>query len=64
MYISVAGGSQDATYSSIELENFGKKGEYSKYRKYIEISLVLFLSVFSINSATISFRNVNFLLIE
>uniref|UniRef100_A0A671UPW3 Ig-like domain-containing protein n=1 Tax=Sparus aurata TaxID=8175 RepID=A0A671UPW3_SPAAU len=29
----VAGGSQDVTYSSIELKHFGKKGEYSKYRK-------------------------------
>ena len=41
MYISVAGGSQDATYSSIELENFGKKGEYSKYRMYMDIFFVL-----------------------
>ena len=33
MYISVAGGSQDVTYSSLELKNFGKRSEYSEYRK-------------------------------
>uniref|UniRef100_A0A671UQ41 Ig-like domain-containing protein n=1 Tax=Sparus aurata TaxID=8175 RepID=A0A671UQ41_SPAAU len=29
----VAGGSQDVTYSLLELKHFGKRGEYSKYRK-------------------------------